>query len=152
MQELQQNGLSEIKSNEISIYKSGKVSAETFAYGSKKIQDAFPKLHAGWFKILDQMIDEEKFSEERFRDAVNFLIKNCIYPEPTIANIISFDKTVKVFTISELKEKFKDSYYMGATYDPIFTEYERIDFYGQERFAKKEDVMKYNLLKWELKK
>lgn len=146
---LQQNEQLETKSNELSIYKSGKVSAETFAYGVKKIKDAFPKLPASWFLVLDEMVDEEKFSEERFKDAVNSLIKNCVYPEPTIANIISFDRTVKVYTYHELMEKYKTCYYMGSTYDPIFTEYGKIDFHGQERFCKKEDIEKYNLTKWQ---
>ncbi len=148
LQESLPNEQLETRDNELSIYKSGKVSAEAFAHGSKKIKDAFPKLPASWFTVLDQMLDEEKFSEERFRDAVNSLIKNCVYPEPTIANIISYDRSVKVYTYRELMEKYKDSYYMGSKQDPIFTEYERIDFYGQERFARKEEVERYSLKKW----
>lgn len=145
MQVSQPNEQLETRDNEISIYRPGKVSAESFAHGSKKIQDAFPKLHSGWFKILDQMLDEEKFSEEKFRDAVNCLIKYCVYPEPTIANILSFDKTIKVFTYQELQFRHRESYFMGATYDPIASEYSKIDYYGQIRYAKKEDVKKFGI-------
>ena len=148
LQDYQPSEQLETRSNALSVYQAGKVTAEAFAHGTKKIKDSFPKLPASWFSVLDQMLDEEKFSDERFKDAVNSLIKNCVYPEPTIANIISFDKLVKVYTYRELMEKYKDCYYMGSKQDPIFTEYERVDFYGEERFAKKEDVKRYSLPKW----
>lgn len=148
LQEFQPKELSGTKDNAVSIYKQGKVSAEAFAHGTKKIQDAFPKLPATWFKLLDQMIDEEGFSEEKFRDAVNSLIKNCVYPEPAIANLLSYDKTVKTYTYSELQSKHKDAYYMGATYDPMVQEYTKINVCGQLRYAKNEDAIKYNLQKW----
>ncbi len=70
---------------------------------------------------------------------------------PAIGDFVKFDKKVKVYTYRELMEKYKDCYYMGSTYDPIFTDYERIDFYGAERFARKEDVKKYSLQKWNKK-
>ena len=31
---------------------------------------------------------------KRFFDAVNYTIDNCIYPEPTIAQILSYDKKI----------------------------------------------------------
>jgi len=110
-----------------------------------EVKKAFPRLPVGWYDVLERMLDEEKFSDKRLIDATKSLIKNCVYPEPTIANIISFDRTVTVYTIGELREKYKDHYHTGANYDPIISEYERVDFHGQERWAKKEDVTRFNL-------
>lgn len=149
--ELSHEDLTESKKNQLSLYQSGKVTAQTLADCVIEIKKAFPRLPVGWYDVLEKMLDEEKFSDKRLVDATKSLIKNCVYPEPTIANIISFDRTVKVYTYHELMEKYKDCYYMGSTQDPIFTEYERVDFYEQERFAKKEDVNRYNLKKWSRK-
>lgn len=146
MQNWQPNIISNNReNNKLTIYGEGIVSAEIWATGSKALNDAFPKLPITWFNILREMVKDEKFTDQRFSDAVKSCIKNCQYPEPTIANIIGYDKTIKVYTISELQEKYKDAYHMGATYDPIMNEYERIDFYGEKRWARKEDVKRYNL-------
>ncbi len=152
LQGSQQEDSLESNQNALSIYGSGKVTAKTLTDCIIEIKKSFPKLPIGWYDVLERMLDEEKFTDQRLIDATKSLIKNCVYPEPTIANIISYDRLVKVFTYSELQWKHKDSYYMGATYDPIAKEYDKIDFHGQERYAKKEDVAKYNLVKWQLKK
>jgi hypothetical protein len=149
---LSQEDIIENKDNQLSLYQSGKVSSKVLADCIVDIKKAFPKLLIGWYDVLEEMLDEEKFSDKRLIDATKNLIKNCVYPEPTIANIISFDWTVKVYTYDELMEKHKDAYHMGSTSDPIYTNYERIDFYGQERWAKKEDVLRFNLTKWIIKK
>ena len=96
------------KDSKVSLYKKGKVSAETFAQGIKRIKAAFPKLPALWYELLDEMLDVEKFTDERFKDSVYHLIKNCPYPEPTIANIISFDKHIILFTYDELIKMSND--------------------------------------------
>ena len=137
--------LSRQDKNEISVYKSGAVSPDVLASGIKMIAQSFPKLTKGWYEVLKEMMKDEGFNDNRFSDAVKSLIKNCPYPEPTIANIIGYDKTVKVFTYSDLQLKHKDAYYMGATYDPIAKEYTKIDFYGQVRYARNEDVERFNL-------
>jgi len=95
-------------SQEISIYKPGKVSAKCFALNIAKIKSAFPKLTAGWYKILEQMIDAENFTDGKLNDAVYNLIRHCQYPEPTIANIVSFDKTIKTYLYDDLLKQTND--------------------------------------------
>ena len=50
------------------------------------------------------MVLQNGFSDERFTDAVNHVIANCIYPTPTIAQFISYDRTERLYTHSEMVE------------------------------------------------
>ena len=71
------------------------------ALGIVKLKRAFPRLSEGWYITLEEMLDEEGFTDQRFNDAVLNLIKTCNYPEPTIANILSFDRLAKIWTYDE---------------------------------------------------
>lgn len=62
----------------------------------------------GWYEVLNEMIDVEGFTDKRLIDATTNLIKTCQYPEPTIANILSFDKTQKLYTYEQLQWMSKD--------------------------------------------
>jgi hypothetical protein len=93
--------ISERLKSEISLYGEGKVSASGFALNIVKLKRAFPKLPDGWYTILEEMLDEEKFTDQRLTDAVNHLIKTSIYPEPTIANLLTFDRKAKIWTYEE---------------------------------------------------
>ena len=111
-----------------------------------EIKKAFPRLSLGWYDVLEQMLDDEGFSDQRLIDATKILIKTCQYPEPTIANIIGYDRMIKVYLYDELLTIAKD-------YSPnergIFLRcFDMIDFYGELRWAKKEDVARFNLKKW----
>jgi len=107
---LSPGALQENKENkgEVSLYGEGKVSSKCLADNVIKLKKAFPKLPNGFYDILEQMLDEERFTDSRFTDAVNNLIKTCAYPEPTIANILGFDKKKKLYTWHELAEISKD--------------------------------------------
>lgn len=134
--------------NSISKYGVGKVSAEAFAHGAAKIKKAFPKLPIGWYQILEEALDEERFTDERFRDAVWNLIKTCPYPEPTIANVLGYDKKIKIYTYQELMSKYASSYYPGAKYDPIYSEYKKIEIDGQMRLVRNEDYKPQLFKEW----
>ena len=47
------------------------------------------------------MIDEEKFTDRRLDDAIKNLVKTCLYPEPTIASVLSYDRLCKLWTYDE---------------------------------------------------
>ena len=68
----------------------------------KKIKDTFPALPAGFYDVLMDRIKDKNFSDKRLQDAINNVIDNCVYPTPTIANIISFDKRIKLYTYNEV--------------------------------------------------
>jgi hypothetical protein len=143
LQEFAPNTLSKQDKNEISIYKSGSISPEILGSGIKMITQAFPKLPTGWYSVLKEMLKDEGFNDNRFSDAVRSLIKNCPYPEPTIANVISYDKTLKVYTYTELLEHSKD-YSVPARIEYLKS-YGKIDFYGELRYTRNEDIQRYNL-------
>jgi hypothetical protein len=140
--------------NELSIYQGGQLTQAAVIRETEKIFIAFPKIEAQMVSLLRERFKANGFNDERMSDAINFVIDNYRAWDklPAIADFVSFDKTVKVYTYGELMTKHKDAYYMGATYDPIANEYDQINFYGEQRFAKKEDVERYRLQKWEYKK
>ena len=45
-----------------------------------------------------------QFSDQRMIDSIGYVIDNCLYPTPTIANLISYDRRVKLYTYQEVCE------------------------------------------------
>jgi hypothetical protein len=89
------------KCSEISIY-IGELTDYTLATELKKLSVSFPNLESTFFNVLAERIKVNGFSDERLKDAVGFLIDNFTYQKPSIANIISFDKRIKLYTQTEL--------------------------------------------------
>lgn len=147
---------------EISIYQDELTSEGIKAYG-KRIKVAFPKLFndktkdekAQWIILFTERLKENNFTDERLKDAVNFVTDNFASwnREPQISDFISFDKKVKFWNYTDLFAKYKESYYEGATADPIARYYTRVDVgIGQVAYVKKEDALKYKLTTWVEKK
>ena len=92
-----------IASNSISLYQdpfSIPVAMEQF----KKLKQAFPQLPAGFYDVLLDRIKDNGFTDQRLKDAINHLIDNFTYPVPSVANIVGFDKRVKLLTYGQLIE------------------------------------------------
>ena len=87
----------------ISVY-SGQLTAQTIVTEVKKMKAAFPELPAGFYEILSQRVKANKFCDARLTDAVNNLIDNFTYPRPTIADVISYDKRVRLYTYAQVCE------------------------------------------------
>lgn len=117
---------------EISVYGEGKVSDEVLAKSIITIKKAFPKLPLGWYDIMSQMIVEEGFTDARLIDAVKNLIKTCQYPEPTIAQILGFNKTKKIFTHKEILDQTVD-----MSPETAKRYWAKFDFIGGGRFVEK---------------
>ena len=66
------------------------------------MKKSFPALPADFYDSLSERLKANGFCDERLNDAVNHVIDTCLYPTPTIANIISFDKTIKFKTHDEM--------------------------------------------------
>lgn len=148
---MSQEDLSEKKQNaQLSVYGQGKVSTETFALCTIDIKKAFPKLPISWYDVLESMLNEERFTNERLIDATKSLIKNCQYPEPTLANIISFDKTIKVYLWDELLALTKD--YSPESRRDYLNNFAAINYYGEQRYARKDYIERYNLPIWRFEK
>lgn len=87
------------------------------AQESAKIQVAFPKLDKLFFTVLTERLIKNGFTENRLRDAIGYLLDNFKYQTPTIADIINFDKKIKIYShhevellIQEDKARFDDFY------------------------------------------
>ena len=81
------------ESNLDSIY-NGELTSHCVLESIKKIRDAFPGLPTGFFNIFQDRLKDHKFCDERLKDAVNYVIDNCQYPNPQIADFITYDKKI----------------------------------------------------------
>jgi hypothetical protein len=148
LQRLSKDVQRELKqSNQLSFYGIGQVTAQTLAGCVSEIKKSFPKLPAGWFDVLEKMLDEEGFTDQRLIDATKALIRTCEYPEPTIARIIGFDRSVKVYSYNELLEHKKDA--APQERFEYLNSFDRINFFGELRYAKKDDIRHFSLPIWQ---
>ena len=92
---------------EISLYK-GSLTVQNILQCSVKVKKAFPELPSDFFEIFQEMIKSEGFTDERLMDAVDNVIKTCVYPKPTIAQFISWDKKVKTYTYHQIVKMIED--------------------------------------------
>jgi len=147
LQKSQQN-ISEliIKNNhcELSIYNDN-LTTDNVIENVSKIKKAFPILSAGFFDIFQERLKNKGFTDQKLNDAVNYVIDNCIYPTPTIANFLSFDKHIKLYTYDQMLQ-MPDVKFAFEIYRPI-------KMTGREKplYASKENIKKYNFKKWNLK-
>jgi hypothetical protein len=142
-----QSTLPVIKDNSISIY-SGEFDLSQAAIECKKLHTAFPSLPAGFFDILIDRMKDNGFSAQRTSDAIKNCIDTCEYPTPTIANIISWDKKIKVYSHSQVIKEVNN----GASFDqfvstdfgfndyPIYVSKIEFDRYKLKKFIPKQKV------------
>lgn len=110
---------SELK-NEISIYK-GELTKQCLIDNIVIIKKAFPSLPIGFYDVFTDRLKANGFNDDRLRDAVNYVIDTCLYPIPTIANFIRFDKGYKIYTYEEmlnLSEKDPDIWKQYKSFKP----------------------------------
>lgn len=129
-------------SNEISIYK-GELTGPCLVNCVVTIKKAFPSLPIDFYDVFTDRLKANGFTDERLRDAVNYVVDTCIYPTPTIANFISFDRRFKVFNYEEMLSKLNE---YGS--DPKFWDsYKRINLPDREKpvWIHINDAKKYKL-------
>ena len=101
--------ISRIENGAISIY-NGKLSKEGIKKNCLKILAAFEKTDAMFTDLLTESLKRNGFTDERFTDAVNYVIDNCRYPKPSIADFVSYDKSVKIYSYEEICNNSTSSY------------------------------------------
>jgi len=69
-----------------------------------KLAKAFPTWDAGMTDVLLSRAKDYNFTDQRLMDAINYVIDTCKYPTPKIADIISFNKGVKVFNHAQMSD------------------------------------------------
>jgi hypothetical protein len=93
--------LPQTTNNSISIYQDG-LTIPFAIEQTLRLKKAFPSLPQGFYDILLERVKETGFTDHRLKDAIDSLIDNCVYPTPAIANIISFDKRVKLHAYNDI--------------------------------------------------
>lgn len=90
---------------ELSIYSQELVSPRDIGVEMKRLREAFPKQSNEFFNLLTERVLANGFSAERLHDAVNRVIDGFVYKELNIADIIGYDKRVKLYTYGELADQ-----------------------------------------------
>lgn len=127
---------------EISVYRDG-LTKKGIVEMSMKIQRAFPNLEPDFFNIFSDRIKANKFTDNRLKDAVEHVIDTCVYPTPTIAQFISFDKHVKLYTYEDVLEMNKLHGKVFGTYRPV-----KVGKAVKPMYAHINDIETYNLELW----
>lgn len=107
-----------------------------------RIKAAFPSLPIEFYTILKDRIKENQFSNEKFIAAVNYVIDNCIYPTPTIANFLQFDEKVKFYTYNQFLKLVHENKNAGKQYKPCI-----VKFTKKPMWAHINDIEKFKLKK-----
>ena len=119
--------------SEISVYRDT-LTNEGMITQISKMRKVFTQAAPGFYDVLLERIKENNFTDERLKDAVNYLIDNFKYPVPSIADIISFDKKVKLHTYQQVCDK--------VTAGDKFENYERM---ANGFYISKAEKIQYNL-------
>lgn len=122
--------------NEISIY-DDKLTENVVMLELKKLSVSFPDLKGEFFTVLSERLVKNGFTDSRLKDAIGFVIDNCTYKKPSIANIISYDKTVKLYSHNDVCNEV----YKGNTFD----DFKIIERNGKKFWIKKTDAEQYGL-------
>lgn len=129
----------QLTENGLSVY-SGQLTLKTVVEQNMKIKQAFPNLPNDWYEVFQNRITENGFTDERLTDAVNYVIDNCQYPNPTIAQFIQFDKKIPIKTHKQLLEMLNEDRSVFNRYEAV-----RVDGTDIPMYARKGDVKKYKL-------
>ena len=88
--------------NGITLYNDKQAEPKLIAEEVVKLKSAFPAISNEFLDVLSERIYANNFTEERIRDAVAYVLDNFRYRQPTIADVISFDKRVKVYSYVQI--------------------------------------------------
>lgn len=116
--------------NEISIYSGVPATRDQIKSEVKKLTAAFPEVTSDFIILLAERISDNEFTAQRVKDAINHVIDNSPYKRPSIADIISFDRKIKLHTYSEIQAKCYPGY-------SAFDHYEKIEIDGRKRYIEK---------------
>lgn len=110
----------------------------------KRLKSAFPDLPDSFHDVISERIFEIGFNDDRFRDAVNHVIDNCVYPKPTIAQFLTFDKRIKLYDYNQYVKLNNELNGMAGKF------YKSVEVPGMSKpmWAKITDVEQFNLKLW----
>ena len=124
----------------VSVY-AGDLNTKEIIESVKKIKNAFPQLPPGFYDVFASRLQDAGFSDARLRDAVNHVIDNCLFPTPTIAQFISYDKRIPLLTYEDMLKKTHE---FG---EGVWSDYKGVKLPGRIRhvWVHIDDIKKYNI-------
>lgn len=138
---------SEIKKNNdhftLSLY-FDKLTAKNITLNMVKIQKVFPALSKEFYDIFQERLKDKGFTDNKLNDAVNHVIDTCIYPTPTIAQFLSYDKNIKLYSYEQMLKLNNE--YAGQAFKyfrPV-----QIGTLEKPMYASKTDIETYNLIEF----
>lgn len=127
---MQSSKTTECHNNEISIYQGSVATQSDIKSELKKLKAAFPEVDNDYIIILTSRLVEKRFTKQRVQDTINNIIDTCPYRRPAIAEIISFDKRIKVYDFLEVQN-------MCSPGKPAFERFERVNINGKWKYIEK---------------
>ena len=121
---------------ELSEYIPGEASPEVIIWTLKKLKGCFPDTTKEVFETLVEMLKAEQWSDIRIRDAVREAILTHKFPRITPANILDFDKRIRLYTFSQVQE---EAYKRNGHHFECFKGFEKIELNGWEMYFKEND-------------
>lgn len=122
---------------ELSVYR-GELTQKELARNAAKVKAAFPALPPEFFQILIERFKAKGFCDTRLVDAVNNVIDNCQYPTPTLANFLSYDKNVKLYTYQQFIS-------LVTEHKASFETYTKVKCGGIILYVSKADKQRFNI-------
>ena len=121
----------------ISIY-ADELTTKGISDNTIKIKMAFPSLEKHFYDLLQQRLKDRRFTDKRLNDAVNHVIDTCVYPQPTIAQFLSFDKNIVALTYDQISKRMINEKEIMSRYKPV-------EFDSRVLWVSLEDIKSYNL-------
>lgn len=104
---------------------------------------SFPALSGAFYDMLTDRLFANSFCDERLNMAVEHVIDNCIYPTPTIAQFISFDRKIKLYDYRQMLVL------LGSIGQKAFSElYKAVKIGESAMYAAINDINEFNLELW----
>jgi len=128
----------DVKTTELSVY-TGNITPENTAKQVAKVKAAFPQIKPEFFSVLIDMMKENGFSDQRMIDSINNVIKTCQYPVPTMANFLSYDMKVKLYSYNEVCDMVTKS-------EAVFDDFCIVKVSGTPFRIRKTDKIKFSIL------
>lgn len=127
---------------EISIY-NDKLTPECVGENTVKLKQSFPALPNGFYDVFYERLKANNYTDKRLNDAIGHVIDNCIYPTPTIAQFISFDKRMKLYSYEDVLKINDQTQSAFQTYRPV-----RFSDNPKPIYAHVNDIVEYKLKEW----
>lgn len=116
--------------SEVSLYNDPKATEKHVTDECKRLAVAFPSITPQMIAVMMQRIQAKGMTGKQVTDAINNVIDNFKYPCPTVADIVGWDKKVKLYTHDEARAMLEP----GCTFTDWF---ETIKVKGQVKWIRK---------------